>query len=330
MTAMVRGWCPSLARPMPTGDGLLARLSPPGGAMTADQARALAAAALRHGSGVLQVTSRAAIQVRGLTAASAECFASEITEAGFLDASRVVRPPLIGDDPAVASEVDALCTAIERALFEWSPLPKKFGVAVDAGGVLPTGEAGCDVVVRYGAGSWSVARGRRTERSAAPIGWHAYEVDERGAFVIALPFGMAKAVDFARLASRMDGGTIRPTPWRAFALTGRNARAIGESSGGFIADPLDPRLKVFACPGAPSCGTAQVATLEHASQIALLRLPYAVHVSGCTKGCAHPGAVPITLVGIDGCYALVRNGRASDPPSSRGLNMLQPIAAVAA
>ena len=330
MTAMVRGWCPSLVRPMATGDGLLARLSPQGGAMTAEQARALAAASLRHGNGVLQVTSRAAIQVRGLSAASTERFACEVTEAGLLDASRVVRPPLIGDDPATASDTGALCTVIERALFDWSPLPKKFGVAVDAGGVLPTGEAGCDVVLRYGAGGWSVARGRRTERSAAPIGWHEYDRGGRGAFVIGLPFGMAKAVALARLADRMGDGAIRTTPWRAFALTGLNARAVGESSAGFIADPLDPRLNVFACPGAPSCGSAEAATLEPASRVAVLRLPYSVHVSGCTKGCAHPGAAAVTLVGVDGCYALVRDGRASDPPSLRGLSISHAIAAVAA
>ncbi|TXM87393.1 hypothetical protein FV223_27475 [Methylobacterium sp. WL116] len=39
-----RGWCPSLARPMPTGDGLLARIHPPLGILTRAQIRAVAAA----------------------------------------------------------------------------------------------------------------------------------------------------------------------------------------------------------------------------------------------------------------------------------------------
>ncbi len=31
---MRRGWCPGVLRPMPSGDGLLVRVHPPGGALT--------------------------------------------------------------------------------------------------------------------------------------------------------------------------------------------------------------------------------------------------------------------------------------------------------
>ena len=50
-----RGWCPGLARPMPTGDGLLVRLHPIAGCLTADQARAAARAAREGGNGLLDV-----------------------------------------------------------------------------------------------------------------------------------------------------------------------------------------------------------------------------------------------------------------------------------
>jgi precorrin-3B synthase len=46
-----------------------------------------------------------------------------------------------------------------------------------------------------------------------------------------------------------------------------------------------------------------------------------LHVSGCAKGCAHPRAVPLTLVGRDGLYDLVRDGAASDSPALRGLTL---------
>ena len=46
-----------------------------------------------------------------------------------------------------------------------------------------------------------------------------------------------------------------------------------------------------------------------------------VHVSGCAKGCAHPGAAPWTLVGDGGRYDLVRNGRAGDAPVRRGMTI---------
>jgi len=329
MNAIVRGWCPSLARPMATGDGLLSRVSPLGGAMTAEQARALATASLRHGNGVLQLTSRAAIQVRGLTAASADRFARDITSVGFTDASRVVRPPLAGDDPGIAPSAAALCDVIERALLGWSPLPKKFAVAVDAGGVLPTGDPGCDVVVRYAGRRWTVVRGHRTRSRASAVGWYAYGGAEAGAFVLGLPFGSVTADDLANLADRIGAGTIRPTPWRAFAITGPAARDAA-STPGFIADPDDPRLRVFACPGAPACASASVRARDAAASIAAMRPAYTVHVSGCTKGCAHAGAARVTLVGADGRYDLVRDGRASDTPSLRGLTVAQAIAAVAA
>ena len=43
-----RGWCPGVRRPMATGDGLLVRLHPFGGRLTADQARLVAEAARAH------------------------------------------------------------------------------------------------------------------------------------------------------------------------------------------------------------------------------------------------------------------------------------------
>ncbi|MBC9210132.1 precorrin-3B synthase, partial [Roseomonas aerophila] len=51
-----------------------------------------------------------------------------------------------------------------------------------------------------------------------------------------------------------------------------------------------------------------------------------LHVSGCAKGCAHPGAAPATLVGQPGGLALVRNGRAGDPPAAAGLTLEQTLA----
>ena len=52
-----RGWCPGARRPMETGDGLLVRVHPPGGALSAAQARALADAAEACGNGLLDVTA---------------------------------------------------------------------------------------------------------------------------------------------------------------------------------------------------------------------------------------------------------------------------------
>ncbi|MEA2726013.1 MAG: precorrin-3B synthase, partial [Acetobacteraceae bacterium] len=48
-----------------------------------------------------------------------------------------------------------------------------------------------------------------------------------------------------------------------------------------------------------------------------------IHVSGCEKGCAHPGSAAVTLVARDGRYDLVRDGPASGLPVLRGLTLEQ-------
>ncbi len=63
---MKRGWCPDVLRPMPTGDGLLVRLHPPLGGLTAGQLQAVATTARSCGNGLLDVSSRGNLQIRGI------------------------------------------------------------------------------------------------------------------------------------------------------------------------------------------------------------------------------------------------------------------------
>ena len=69
--SMRRGACPGLSAPMATGDGLLARLTPSGSTIALDAFAGLCAAARTHGNGIIEITSRGSIQIRGLSAASA-------------------------------------------------------------------------------------------------------------------------------------------------------------------------------------------------------------------------------------------------------------------
>ncbi|WP_277184489.1 precorrin-3B synthase [Caballeronia sp. BR00000012568055] len=59
--------CPGLMRIVPARDGGLARLRLVGGEMSAQQARAVARAARECGSGVIEVTNRANLQLRGIS-----------------------------------------------------------------------------------------------------------------------------------------------------------------------------------------------------------------------------------------------------------------------
>jgi precorrin-3B synthase len=61
-----RGWCPSTLRPMETGDGWLVRLHPPDAKLTPGQLRRIAALAGQHGNGLIEISARGNLQIRGV------------------------------------------------------------------------------------------------------------------------------------------------------------------------------------------------------------------------------------------------------------------------
>jgi precorrin-3B synthase len=100
---------------------------------------------------------------------------------------------------------------------------------------------------------------------------------------------------------------------------------------GLILDPADPRRAIAACPGAPACASGRIATRALARRLAERGgLPGSVHVSGCTKGCAHPSPARLVLVGTDAGVALVRDGRAGDAPEQIFPDAEAALAALAA
>ena len=99
-----KGWCPGLYQPMATGDGFLVRINPPNATLRGGAARKLAEAALRHGNGVIELTNRGAIQVRGLQQGTVQPFAAAMVEAGLADPDpeterrrAVIVPPLASE-----------------------------------------------------------------------------------------------------------------------------------------------------------------------------------------------------------------------------------------
>src|SRR4051794_29348776 len=80
-----RGWCPGVLTPMPTDDGLLVRLHPPAGALTADQARAVAGAARACGNGHLDVTGRGNLQIRGVRVESHPALVERLAAVGLVE-----------------------------------------------------------------------------------------------------------------------------------------------------------------------------------------------------------------------------------------------------
>lgn len=173
-----RGACPSLAAPMQTGDGLLARLNLGGQTMPLDVATALCEAARRYGSGIIEVTSRGSFQVRGLTPESAPSFIEAVGTIGIdvPEGVPVAVNPLAGLAADETVDIEAVASALRmavRAAGLSHRLAPKVSVAIDSGGALHLDALSADIRLRALAGPGEahlhIAMGGTAE-SAVPIG----------------------------------------------------------------------------------------------------------------------------------------------------------------
>lgn len=382
MSLRVKGWCPSLYRPMASGDGLIARIKPPGGRLTVAQTMLLAELARRHGNGRMELTIRANWQLRGLGEASLAPVIAAAVAAG-----------LAHDRPAVEAIRNVIChplgagrlaPRLETALAETpdlAALPGKFGFVVEDGatalGPVPgdirlIARAGQSAVALDGsalaaptddpvAAALALARlflrrrqgARRMRELVARSGAEALFAEAGlaaapwpeapaalapigplagGAFALGLPFGQIAAdrlIACARALAAHGDGWLRLSPWRSLVVAGLApdgaARLQAELGQEVIVAPGDPRLQVVACTGAPLCAGGRFDSRALATRLAARGTGPLVHVSGCAKGCAHPAAAALTLVGTAGGIDLIRGGRAGDPPAVRDLDADQAL-----
>ena len=173
----IKGWCPTLLDPMPSGDGWLVRVKPTAATLTAAAARLLAGLAACHGNAHIDLTSRANLQVRGLTPRSAERLADEVIANGLAagdpahEAVRNVSASPLPDDPSAAFDSHDVARALEDMLAttpELKVLPSKFGFLVDGGGALPLRGAHADIMIRAVDGSLAVSLDRGHLAAACP------------------------------------------------------------------------------------------------------------------------------------------------------------------
>lgn len=143
---------------------------------------------------------------------------------------------------------------------------------------------------------------------------------------VGLLFGQAHALDviaLLRMARANGASWVATAPQRTLLLgpvREMTAFALGTAADtlGFIVDARDSRRRVVACAGAPACASGLIPARTLAAQIAA-HLPQggmAVHVSGCAKGCAHPMAAPLTIVGTAQGCGLVKNDTAGAHPDT--------------
>ena len=353
-----KGWCPSLLRPMESGDGWLVRVRPRAAVISAVVARAVAEASLAYGNGRIEITNRGNLQIRGLRPDTIAPFTAAMEAVGAADdGPAIVVPPLAGADPGLPAETLEIAHLLAHGMSEME-LPAKFGVLVDGGGALPLTGLSLDLTLRAVEGRWllngepvsaedaglravalaqALARAPRqaATRTAAPpaLGFHPYGDGRHGAVLLAPAFGQLQAAQLAALAGlamRWGDGDLRPTPWKSLAIAGvarANERFLRDQAHQIriITEPADTRLGIVTCAGAPACLRGEIDTQAAALTLAAGRRAGEplLHLSGCEKGCAHPGPATVTLVGEGGRLAFIRDGRPGDPALSHGLTLAQ-------
>jgi precorrin-3B synthase len=350
---------------MQSGDGLVVRIRPFNGRLRRAQADALATFAVAHGNGMIDLSSRGNIQLRGVT---------EMTYGPLIDGLR--RLKLLDDTPEIESrrnilvtpfwhsgdETEALAAELTEAVSrEDAPVtPGKFGFAVDSGRNPVLQAASADIRLERDAGGGlilvadglgrgkPVTTGNAVPEALALARWFTEVAGDAKRMKDALAAGMELPVGFIvprqeqsyvpvpgytplgamvgiafgqlpveTLASLAKQGGLRLTPWRMMLV--ESARRLPDVPG-LITDPADPLLRVTACTGSPRCAQGFIGTRSLARKIAPhMAADQFLHVSGCAKGCAHPRPAPLTVTGTPGGLNLVRDGRASDEPSQRGL-----------
>ena len=229
--------CPGVLTLHAAEDGGLARVRLPGGRVSASQLAAMALAA-RLGSGIVELTSRANLQIRGLPEEAAEPVAGLLADAGLLPSSEhelvrnVLASPLAGRHPAALAATDAIVSELDRELCSdtvFADLPGRFLFAVDDGsGLALGGQADVELVAEDAQAFRLCLAGARTSILVPPEHTAAAALDAARAFV--------------EVAARSQ-----ERPWR-IAEVARGPSAIAELLGGRMVS-TEPRASLTLSPG---------------------------------------------------------------------------------
>lgn len=303
-----RGVCPTLREPMLTGDGLLARFRPIDGALTPAALTAVANAAKAYGNGLIEITARGSLQVRGLTEGTAAPLAHAVKVAVAIEEGVPVEtPPLAGLGPAERVDPRPLAAALRRAI-AGAGLPGRLSpkVTVIVDGSMTLAGLAADIRVQAAEGGWQVDRGEPLGEAAAiatvlgkldaiaargplaraatpapvasvpaPIGTLQL-TDGTHALGLALPFGSIEApalITLAEAAGEAGAREVRLAPRRGLYVVGLDADAVTRlrqraMALGFVADPADPRLALAACAGRDGCASGRIVTRALAARLA--------------------------------------------------------------
>ncbi|WP_326553775.1 precorrin-3B synthase [Micromonospora sp. NBC_01813] len=213
--------CPGALALHQAADGHLARIRCPGGLLTAGQLTVLTAAARDLGDGRLELTSRANVQIRGVTVAAAEALAGRLSTAGLLPAPghdrarNILGSPLAGVDSVPGWDVAAQVRALDAAICgqpQLTRLSGRFLFAVDDGrgdtvsarpdvGLLP-GTDGLVVVLLAGV-DHGLRTGHRDAVRVAVAVARTFVADQRAVDGTIWRIGDLTAAEVARVVARV-------------------------------------------------------------------------------------------------------------------------------
>ncbi|WP_246226160.1 nitrite/sulfite reductase [Chelativorans xinjiangense] len=301
-----RGACPSLSAPMQTGDGLLARLNPVGGHLSGRQLAGLARVAERLGNGILEITARGSLQVRGLTEESAVALGVEVEALGIEVRSGlpVDISPLAGLDAGEVADPRGLAREIwERceALGLSSRLGPKVSVTVDGGGSLGLGGVFADVKLEAVAGFRALLcpAGHLPHKGGGRLSSTSFQISEEGAGAS----GRSISPLVGEMSGRTEGGvkghtfSDTSTTWRLrVGSASATARELGHFAQADAAETTLRILKAVAERGAD-------ARARNLSDAELAK------VTGCEPASSATSAEPMRSP--VGRFALVGGGRAT-------------------
>jgi precorrin-3B synthase len=217
--SVVKGWCPGALRPMQSGDGLVVRVRPFGGRLDAAQIAGLAHLAERHGNGLIDVTSRANLQIRGVNETSHRLLLDGLSQLALLDPDADTesrRNILVTPFWRAGDATQSLAAELEEALADSElELPTKFGFAIDDGTSRVLAGDSADVrIERDRSGGLlvradgdklgcTVARGEAVATVLAFANWFVISGGARGGR--------------GRMAAHLTAGAILPAPLRGEA-----------------------------------------------------------------------------------------------------------------
>lgn len=199
----IKGRCPGALAPMISGDGLIVRVKPRLGALPVAALAALAQASVAHGNGVIELTRRANVQIRGVRDETLAPLLDRLRALDLIDSDgavetvrNIVIGPLAGLDPDELVDMRPVANELAQRLAEDPPkLPAKFSFVLDGGGRFGLGDVRADVRLI------GIARGRiRVDLHGAALA----EVEEDGAARMAMELAHATS-DNTRMADCAAG-----------------------------------------------------------------------------------------------------------------------------